>query len=208
MSYQFNGSTQYLLANNSIISGYPFTIAAWAKPTNLSGFKAAASQGNSTSNDYVFLAFLNSNGYCGLSLSSGDAASTTSSSTTTGTDTHLAGVYTSSSVQSFINGSAGSIANHSLSFPSFNRISIGVVMRGGGQTGYGALAASEIGFWNVALTASEIASLAAGFTPDQIRPQSLQFYTPLVNNLIDVRGGLAITNNNGASVANHPRVYT
>jgi len=81
-------------------------------------------------------------------------------------------------------------------------------MRGGGQTGYGALAASEIGFWNVALTASEIASLAAGFTPDQIRPQSLQFYTPLVNNLIDVRGGLAITNNNGASVANHPRVYT
>jgi len=208
MAYQFNGTTQYLSASASVISIYPFTIAARAKPTSLGGFRGVVSQGNSTSNDYLYLAFLGSNVYCGLSLDTGIATSTTSSSTTAGTNTHLAGVYTSSSIQSFINGSAGSITNHSLSFPSFNRISIGVVLRSGGQAGYGALAASEIGFWNVALTASEIASLAAGFTPDQIRPQSLQFYTPLVNNLIDVRGGLAITNNNGATVANHPRIYT
>lgn len=68
---------------------------------------------------------------------------------------------------------------------------------------------SEVGIWKgAALTDAEIASLAAGFTPDQIRPQSLQFYAPLVNNLNDVCGGRAITNNNGATVATHPRVYT
>jgi len=68
--------------------------------------------------------------------------------------------------------------------------------------------AAEVGIWNVALTADEIASLAKGMTCDKVRPQSLVFYAPLVRNLQDVRGGLTITNNNTATVAVHPRVYT
>jgi hypothetical protein len=68
-------------------------------------------------------------------------------------------------------------------------------------------AAAGTGIWNVALTAAEIASLAGGMTCDKVRPQSLVFYAPLVRDLIDVKGGLTITNNNGATVANHPRVY-
>ncbi len=44
-------------------------------------------------------------------------------------------------------------------------------------------------------------------TCDKIRPQNLVFYSPLVRDLIDARGGRAITNNNGATVANHPRIY-
>jgi hypothetical protein len=67
--------------------------------------------------------------------------------------------------------------------------------------------AAEVGIWNAALTAAEIASLAKGMTCDKIRPQSLVFYAPLVRDLIDQKGGLAITNNNGATVATHPRVY-
>jgi hypothetical protein len=67
--------------------------------------------------------------------------------------------------------------------------------------------AAEVGIWNAALTAAEIASLAKGMTCDKVRPQSLVFYAPLVRDLQDARGGLAITNNNGATVANHPRVY-
>lgn len=66
---------------------------------------------------------------------------------------------------------------------------------------------AEIGVWSAVLTADEIASLARGVTPDKIRPQSLVFYAPLVRNLQDARGGLTITNNNAATVANHPRVY-
>ena len=68
--------------------------------------------------------------------------------------------------------------------------------------------AAEVGIWNVALTADEIASLAKGMTCDKIRPQSLVFYAPLVRDLIDAKGGLTITNNNGATVADHPRVYS
>ncbi len=66
---------------------------------------------------------------------------------------------------------------------------------------------AEIGIWNAVLTAAEIASLAKGMTPDKICPQSLVFYAPLVRNLVDAKGGLTITNNNSATVANHPRVY-
>jgi len=66
---------------------------------------------------------------------------------------------------------------------------------------------AEVGIWNVALTADEIASLAKGMTCDKVRPQSLVFYAPLVRDLIDYKGGLTITNNNSATVANHPRVY-
>jgi hypothetical protein len=66
---------------------------------------------------------------------------------------------------------------------------------------------AEVGVWNVALTADEIASLADGFTCDRVRPQSLVFYAPLIRDLADLAGGRAITNNNTATVANHPRVY-
>ena len=66
---------------------------------------------------------------------------------------------------------------------------------------------AEVGIYNAALTAAEVAALAKGMTCDKVRPQSLVFYAPLVRDLIDAKGGLTITNNNGATVANHPRVY-
>ena len=66
---------------------------------------------------------------------------------------------------------------------------------------------AEVGIWNAALTAAEVASLAKGMTCDKVRPQSLVFYAPLVRDLIDQKGGLIITNNNTATVAVHPRVY-
>lgn len=66
---------------------------------------------------------------------------------------------------------------------------------------------AEVGIWNAALTAAEVASLAKGMTCDKIRPQNLVFYAPLVRDLIDAKGGLTITNNNSSTVAEHPRVY-
>lgn len=76
-----------------------------------------------------------------------------------------------------------------------------------GANNLSTFSAAEIGIWNAALTAAEIASLAKGMTCNKIRPQSLVFYAPLARNLLDQKGGLTITNNNGATVATHPRVY-
>ena len=66
---------------------------------------------------------------------------------------------------------------------------------------------AEVAIWSAALTADEITSLSKGFKPSRIRPQSLVFYAPLVRDLIDIKAGLALTNNNAATVAAHPRVY-
>ena len=66
---------------------------------------------------------------------------------------------------------------------------------------------AEAAIYNAALTAAEIASLAKGMTCDKVRPQSLVFYAPIVRDLTDQKGGLTITNNNGATVAAHTRVY-
>jgi len=86
-------------------------------------------------------------------------------------------------------------------------IFIGARRQNGVIAGYFGGLIAEVGIWNAALTAAEVASLAKGMTPDKIRPQSLVFYAPLVRDLIDQKGGLTITNNNGATVANHTRVY-
>jgi hypothetical protein len=66
---------------------------------------------------------------------------------------------------------------------------------------------AEVGIWTAALTASDILSLSQGASPALVRPDSLAFYAPLIRDLQDLRGGLAITNNNGATVVDHPRIY-
>ena len=65
---------------------------------------------------------------------------------------------------------------------------------------------AEIGMWQETLSASEIASLFKGMTPDKIRPNKLVSYIPLVRNIQDIKSGTSLTNTN-TTVANHPRVY-
>jgi len=123
---------------------------------------------------------------------------------------HVAGVFTSSiSRTPYFNGSAGTTNTDSVTHSSLpDTTSISAFFDGNStplQYFLGDIA--EVGIWNAALTAAEIASLAKGMTPDKIRPQSLVFYAPLVRDLIDQKGGRAITNTNSATVANHQRVY-
>lgn len=123
---------------------------------------------------------------------------------------HVAGVYESATIRrAFIDGSNDSAGNdngNSITPSGVNLLTIGARYNTViGSYFPGDMA--EVGIWNVALTNAEIASLAKGMTCDKIRPQSLVFYAPLVRDLIDQKGGLTITNNNGATVATHPRVY-
>lgn len=94
-----------------------------------------------------------------------------------------------------------------LTTTGLDRLGIGAFVRGNVLT-YSAANFAEVGIWSAAITADEIASLARGVSPSLVRPQSLVFYAPLIREIRDVRGGLALTNNNAATVADHPRVYT
>lgn len=144
---------------------------------------------------------------------SGNNATVPSASSTSGytanTWAHAAGVFAgTSSRTAYINGgSAGTnTTTHSFTDPP-THLRIGALFYTSLVLQFSGLMA-EVAIWNAALTTAEVASLANGFTPDQIRPQSLQFYLPLVRNLQDLRSAIAITNNNPVTVAAHPRIYT
>lgn len=87
-----------------------------------------------------------------------------------------------------------------------DRLGIGAVVRGSVVSHYSGSVA-DVGVWDAAINASEARSLSRGVACRLVRPQSLRFYAPLIRDLIDAARGLAITNNNSATVAVHPRVY-
>jgi hypothetical protein len=139
----------------------------------------------------------------------GGASASTTSGYSQGVWQHAAGVIASSTSRTaYLNGGSAGTDTTSIQSPTgLNATTIG------GRYSSNVIGAfldgliAEVGIWNAALTAEEVASLAKGMTCDKVRPQSLVFYAPLVRDLIDYKGGLTITNNNTATVANHPRVY-
>jgi hypothetical protein len=223
MAYGFvKASSQYLSINDTAaldITG-AITVACWAKRSSdltteqqlVAKYESSAGKLNQRS--YLLsvttsgnLVFITTQDGTGSTVSRRDSTSIT----TGAIYQHLCGTWSPLNYPnvyiagSLSNGAAqGGGTNTSIHSGTAN------LTLGAGSTGTGAFFTgdmAEIGIWNAALTAAEIASLAKGMTPDKIRPQSLVFYSPLVRDLIDQKGGLTITNNNGATVANHPRVY-
>jgi hypothetical protein len=215
MAYQLNGTSQYLnTASSPVLSG-PVTLAAWFFPSNI------------TSNGVLVGVTDNADGNSGHRFTiaaagtlTGDpiqaicqpgtptaAIAQTTTGYTAGAWQHACGVFTSSTSRTaYLNAGSSGTDTQSATPTGLNQIKIGMRVNVTPGLFFDGLIA-EVGIWNVDLTAAEVASLADGFTCDKVRPQSLVFYAPLVRDLIDYKGGLTITNNNTATVANHPRVY-
>ena len=214
MAYDLNGTNQYLSCAAPITGlVYPYTFACHFKPDNVTDFGVLV-QINPANGTYWGL--LNAGSIAGdpvVANNSQQGASVGGAQSTAGYTAndffHACGIFESTSLRkAYLNGAnegtnTVAIANQAAA----TELLIGA-RRNNGVLGtyYGGLIA-EVGIWNVALTQPEIASLAKGMTCDKVRPQSLVFYAPLVRDLIDAKGGLTITNNNTATVADHPRVY-
>jgi hypothetical protein len=207
-------SSQYLTAGNSPVSDPPITMACWFKTDDVTFTANYTLLGlQNTSNGHRMNLFFRPQTSDLVSAATtvgaaiGEALST--SSVVANTWHHVCGVFTSNSSRTvYLNGGNNSTDTFSVT-PTYGPATIGIGARHNGSS-WALFAQAEIaecGIWDVALTAAEIASLADGMTCDKVRPQNLRFYAPLVRNLQDVRGGLTITNNNTATVANHPRVY-
>ena len=212
MAYKFNGSNQFLNAT-APVSEPPLTMAYWTNVPAFGGVIVGLCDNGSSANRYLSgfdspaphyascVAFNASN-------TAGVAATTTTASLNTWH--HLGCVFTSTSSRTSYLDGGGSATNTTSIVPtvaSINILRVGNQRFNGVNVSHSQPNVAELGIWNVALTADEIASLAKGMTCDKVRPQSLVFYAPLVRDLIDYKGGLTITNNNTATVANHPRVY-
>lgn len=210
MAYNFNGTNQRLTASNVFTNLQPpFTFACWLKATNLNANQNPFSIGttNATSRYEIFVL---TTGALNIGAPGGTGAGINAnapSSITAGTSNHVAGVFSQTNLrQCFLNGAGGTATTASTTLSDVTQVVVGARY----NNGFGAFfvgSVAEVGIWDVALTAAEIASLAKGVTCDKVRPQNLRFYAPLIRDLQDVRGGLTITNTNTATVTNHPRVY-
>jgi hypothetical protein len=209
-----SASQQWLSAASAPVTDVPLTICCWAKGN--AQFAGLVSVGSEVSGGgYYYRLATDTNGTINafsvnLSLNAANIAASTSSFMN-GSWFHAAAVFSADNSRT-VYLDAGSSANNTNSVDvdsSFvTQVRIGRRhLQTGNATGFFTGDIAEVGIWNAALTAAEIASLAKGMTCDKVRPQSLVFYAPLIRELQDLRGGLAITNNNTATVANHPRVY-
>lgn len=212
MAYDFtNASSQILTTGTAPVTAEPLTIAAWFNRKNSTvQHTVAALDRGSQSGVGLHVIVLPASSLI-LQVSSNDGTVSTASSSTTyalNTWNHACGVFTSASSRTaYLNGGGAATNTGTRSVTGLANVSIGARFAGLTAGNYASCLIAEVGIWSAALNASEVAALAKGVSPYLIRPQSLVFCSPLVRNLVDVRGGLTITNTNGASVADHPRVY-
>jgi hypothetical protein len=217
MAYDFNGTSQYLNTASSPITNGPLTISCWVNLDNTAANRSFVTLNdangqerfslsvNPSANRSVQFAYLTSAGAIPFVAAMNAApsagiwyhASATVSGTGAGT---TFAAYENGIIGELTQSGTLTVANNidSVIIGSRYATSLGLFMDG---------KIAEVGIWSSALTQPEIASLARGMTCDKVRPQSLVFYAPLVRDLIDAKGALTITNNNGTTVANHPRIY-
>ena len=210
MAYDFNGTDQRLRVGSAVVTAEPLTIACWFNPDNVTANHTLVSinQESGTGNRIALFAL---GGVAGDPIRAdvdGVGIAETAVGFLASTWQHAAGVFTSSTSRTVYLNGANAVTNITArSTSGLVATSIGARHSG---TSYGLFMdgqIAEVGIWNVALTASEVASLSKGFTCDKVRPQSLVFYAPLVRTLQDLKAGVTITNTNSATVAEHTRVY-
>jgi hypothetical protein len=207
MAYNFNGTNQFLEVGSAVVNR-PCTMAVWAYLDNVTSARDLVSVSSKTTLAVLRLN-VNSGGQFRIADQGNVNAVANGGTVSANVWNHYAGVFASGvSRTPYTNGVAGSENTTSVASITPTFTNIGAFYAGTStpiQFMDGLIA--EVGIWNAALTAAEIASLAKGMTCDKVRPQNLVFYAPLVRDLIDQKGGRAITNNNSATVANHTRIY-
>lgn len=214
MAYEFAAaSSQLIRFAGSPVSTTPMTLAGWYQPTTsgAGGVISVCKEGASQYHLHLLYRWDGSSGSpqaFSQSASGTSASSTKSSGSPINTLVHFAGVFSASNSRTvYGDASAGTTNTTSISPSGMDATFVGAGYRNDAAILPATGTVSECAIWSAALTVDEITSLSKGFKPYRVRPQNLVFYAPLVRELYDVRGALAVTNVNTATVANHIRVY-
>jgi hypothetical protein len=208
LALDFNGSSHFIQAGYTPITGHPLTMACWMNPdTEHTGCPMGI--GSTTEGDAIVLVTLspgNNVHFISAESSGGFAEAIGSAASTQGVWQHLCGVLTSASDRTvYLNGGNSGNDTTSVTPTSLNRVRIGGAgVDVGGDTFFDGKVA-EAAIWNVALTSAEVAMLALGFSPALIRPTALRFYAPLIREGAINLHGAAMTVS-GPTVSEHPRI--
>lgn len=209
MAFLFTAaSSQYLIGGSAPLSADGCSFSCWYRPSGTAQ-SALAVVGNATTGARIQL-WADMGGVYGTRFNNAltNTMSSAAGSNTAGTWVHCAATFDVSggNITAYRNGVAGTPVTNPGGAITLNRMTIGARYNG---TSYGLFADGDIadlGVWNQVLNAGEIAGLAKGFACRFARPSALTWYSRLIRNAIDLRGGVAITNTNGATVSTHPRI--
>ena len=216
MARLFDGSDDYLTKAAAIFSGvsasdYNITLAAWVRPDNRHNGVIMGADDGSTNNERFSI--WTRSGYFDLRyLGSYIETGSTVYSNSNTTWFHIAGVFEYDNRILYVNGAseATNTTNTSLDMSGADNFYIGRDRTGKYFDG----AIAEAAAYSVSLSASEIASLAAGVSPLLVNPDALIGYWPLggaytANDAdTDLVGGHALTDNGSPAAAGeaHPPV--
>lgn len=218
MAYQLTSADGHYLEvvvskSGVLPAAYPITIACWFKITSGVGTAnhSLAMVSNSGGTNRLLLMVASSGELYGMATTASANSSAVGGTVSADTWHHGAAVFTNStSRQIYLDGAAGTPASGTRAIATYDRISIGRrILSEAYLDGH----VAEVGFWNVALTAAEINSLAKGLTPLSVRPNALFHYSPLVRSLHELTEGEKVTAYESATATGyatpspHPRIY-
>ena len=215
MAIDFNGSNQYGTSASVPVSAFPLTLACWFKPENITrgnllmGILDGGSFnwtgwylnfGAASAPRYLFASQAANNSFV-------DIASTTE--VVSGTWQHACGVFTSTTSRTvYLDGgsSATGTASNSPNTALPDYLCVGASVRLLVDNYFdGQLA--DVAVWSTDLSTSDVAALAKGHSPANVRPDKLVAYYPLIRAFTPIKGP-ALTTFNSPTVAVHPRVYS
>ena len=188
MSASFNGSSSRFYNNTDLpaeVSGYPFAIFAWIKPTSASTSYMVAGAGDFSGGNDEFMMYADGAGTGKLRAfargSGSNAADSASSIVTTWQPALVVFTSTTSRTAYYAGGASGSDTNSQApSFAALDRVTVGV--RGITNSLYFAGLIAHVAMWQGTVpNSSDWTSLAAGATPSDIAAAGLIDYWALTS---------------------------
>lgn len=211
-------SNFFRLGSNMGITAVPLSIAAWVYPTTTVGNRCIAIILDSAGAAVTRNQFQIGVGGALATASVGDGsgrvqASSSPTSFTANTWNHVCGTFTSATARlAYLNGTAGSNAANSRVPTGINRTSIGVADNAAiGEAFDSGGRIAELTFWNIVLSATDVAALAKGIHPFLIHPEAIVSYFPLVGAYspeINLKSNTNIETMQGTLTKDvHPRIF-
>jgi hypothetical protein len=176
-------SGQRLSKASTVLSAMPMTFAAWVNVSSLAnsnGFIGiSVSSGTAGSGWHMYSDTTGAIWADQISSSGGSGSATTTAKLSTGSWFHVAVVFTSTTSRAAYLSGANKITNAtSTSSPtSLTTTLVGSIYEGAFFDCIGSMAFA--GIWNVSLSDTDIATLSNSFGPPKVRPDALKSYAPL-----------------------------
>jgi len=208
-----DANTDYLRIGAAVKSTEPVSAAAWVYPDETVNTKYVFWMGDKdNANQFIALNLESSgSGNNVRAEARNDGEDPTGFAESSGTYSvntwhHVGGVWTSDTDRDvYLDGVGANNTDTNNGGTGWDRTTFGAE-DGSTQSGLMSGRIAEAAVWDVSLTAAEMASLAAGFSPLLIRTKELKFYAPLVRSIYDYILLFSITDGNGTTVASHPPI--